>query len=254
MRGAQISLLLLCGPSQPANKPITYPEHQNLRYYLDSRGKKQPIKTPADWEIRRKHILANMQLVMGEVPGGGKRVPLSVQSVEEVQIGKLIRRKITYQSEPTDRVGAYLFLPASGRVVPAVLCLHQTTPIGKAEPAGLGGDPNLHYAMELAERGFTTLAPDYPNFGDYKFDPYSHGYVSATMKGIRNHRRALDLLSAMPEVDRRRIAVIGHSLGGHNALFLAAFEPRAAAVVTSCGFTSFAKYYGGNLTGWSHAG
>jgi len=24
--------------------------------------------------------------------------------------------------------------------------------------------------------------------------------------------------------------------------------------VTSCGFTSFRKYYGGDLTGWSHAG
>ncbi|HUQ93036.1 MAG TPA: acyl-CoA thioester hydrolase/BAAT C-terminal domain-containing protein, partial [Bryobacteraceae bacterium] len=74
------------------------------------------------------------------------------------------------------------------------------------------------------------------------------------MKGIRNHRRAVDLLASLPEVDARRIGVIGHSLGGHNSLFLAAFEPRVAALVTSCGFTSFAKYYGGNLTGWSHAG
>jgi pimeloyl-ACP methyl ester carboxylesterase len=48
--------------------------------------------------------------------------------------------------------------------------------------------------------------------------------------------------------------VIGHSLGGHNALFLAAFEPRLRAVVTSCGFNSFFKYMQGDLTGWSHAG
>ncbi len=96
--------------------------------------------------------------------------------------------------------------------------------------------------------------PDYPNFGDYKFDPYSHGYASATMKAIVNHRRAIDLLQAMPEVDPERIAVIGHSLGGHNSLFLAAFDPRIKAVVTSCGFTSFFKYMGGDLTGWSHKG
>jgi hypothetical protein len=48
--------------------------------------------------------------------------------------------------------------------------------------------------------------------------------------------------------------VIGHSLGGHNALFVAVFEPRLKAVVTSCGFNSFFKYQDGDLTGWSHAG
>src|SRR5581483_2671126 len=50
-----------------------------------------------------------------------------------------------------------------------------------------------------------------------------------------------------------RIGCIGHSLGGHNSLFTAAFEPRIRAVVTSCGFTSFPKYYGGNLKGWTSA-
>jgi hypothetical protein len=33
-----------------------------------------------------------------------------------------------------------------------VLCLHETISIGRAEPAGLGGKPNLHYAAELARR------------------------------------------------------------------------------------------------------
>jgi predicted dienelactone hydrolase len=135
-----------------------------------------------------------------------------------------------------------------------MICLHQTTELGKGEPAGLGGNADLHYAAELAARGYVTLAPDYPNFGEYRFDPYAAGYASATMKGIRNHRRAVDLLASLPEVDRRRIGVIGHSLGGHNALFLAAFEPRIQAVVTSCGFDSFFSYKAGDLTGWSHAG
>jgi pimeloyl-ACP methyl ester carboxylesterase len=47
---------------------------------------------------------------------------------------------------------------------------------------------------------------------------------------------------------------MGHSLGGHNALFLAAFDSRVKAVVVSCGFNSFFKYQGGDLSGWSHAG
>jgi len=137
---------------------------------------------------------------------------------------------------------------------PAMLCLHQTIEIGKGEPAGLGGSADLHYARELAERGYVTLAPDYPNFGEYKLDVYGRGYVSATMKGIVNHMRAVDLLQSLSQVDPERIGVIGHSLGGHNSLFVAAFDERLKVVVTSCGFNSFAKYYGGDLTGWSHNG
>ena len=113
---------------------------------------------------------------------------------------------------------------------------------------------NLKYALELAKRGYVTLAPDYPNFGEYTFDPYSNGYLSASMKGIWNHMAAVDLLQSLPEVDPERIGCIGHSLGGHNSLFLAVFDTRIKAVVTSCGFTSFYKYYGGDLTGWSHKG
>src|SRR5262249_28594147 len=43
-------------------------------------------------------------------------------------------------------------------------------------------------------------------------------------------------------------------LGGHNTMFTAAFDERIKALVSSCGFTSFPKYYGGNLKGWSHGG
>src|SRR5262245_46995604 len=42
-----------------------YPEHQELGSYLDAKGARHEIRTIADWEIRRRHILANMQLVMG---------------------------------------------------------------------------------------------------------------------------------------------------------------------------------------------
>jgi dienelactone hydrolase len=132
-----------------------------------------------------------------------------------------------------------------------MLCLHQTTRIGKGEPAGVGGIPDLHYALELAQRGYVTIAPDYPNFGDYHFDSYASGYASATMKGIRNHMRAVDVLESLSEVDPKRIGCIGHSLGGHNTLFVAAFDERIRTMVSSCGFNSFKKYYGGNLAGWS---
>jgi dienelactone hydrolase len=106
--------------------------------------------------------------------------------------------------------------------------------------------------VELARRGYVTLAPDYPYFGDSKdANPYALGYASATMKGIWNHMRCVDLLQSLPEVDGQRIGCIGHSLGGHNTLFVTAFDPRIKAAVSNCGFTSFPKYYKGDLTGWS---
>jgi dienelactone hydrolase len=236
-------------------KPPFYPDKAKLLIWLDEAGKERAITNAQDWPKRREHILANMQLVMGPLPDASRKVPLDVQAVETIELPNAIRKKLTFAAEKDDRVPAYLFIPKSLKgKAPAVLCLHQTTGIGKGEPAGLGGDPNLHYALELAERGYVVLAPDYPNFGDYKCNPYERGYASATMKGIWNHMRAVDLLQSLPEVDGERIGCIGHSLGGHNTLFLAAFDTRIKVAVTSCGFNSFPKYYGGDLAGWSHAG
>ena len=110
----------------------------------------------------------------------------------------------------------------------------------------------MHYAKELAKRGYVTLSPDYPSFGeskDYNFD--ADNYTSGTMKAIYDNTRAIDLLQSLPEVDPNRIGCIGHSLGGHNTLFTAVFDERIKAAVTSCGFTSFHKYKGGDLNGWT---
>jgi len=202
---------------------------------------------------KRKSFLGAMQLVTGLFPRGRRGRPDSTVD-ETADFPSFTRRKIRYRSEADDWVPAYLFVPKAKVPAPAMICLHQTVRLGKGEPAGLGGNPNLHYARELAERGYVKLAPDYPNFGDYVFDPYARGYASATMKGIWNHMRAVDLLESMPEVARRRIGSIGHSLGGHNTLFLGVFDQRVQAMVTSCGFTSFPRYKGGDLSGWSHKG
>jgi dienelactone hydrolase len=226
-----------------------------LSAYLDAAGKMQPITDAVDWQQRRAHILANMQLVTGPLPDRSDLIPLDMEVLETVSLSWGTRKKVTFAAEPGDRVPVYLLIPGKlTRKAPAMLCLHQTTQIGKGEPAGLGGKPNLHYALELAERGYITLAPDYPNFGDYTFDPYDHGYVSATMKGIWNHMRAVDLLQSLPEVDAEHIGCIGHSLGGHNTVFVAVFDTRLKVMVSSCGFNSFFKYYGGDLKGWSHKG
>src|SRR5712672_3368142 len=90
------ALMLFVGSANvhAEEKAPLYPEHQNLLYYLDNAGQKHPVKTVADWEIRRQHILANMQIVMGPVPPASKKVPLDPKILEEVQLaGSLLRKK-----------------------------------------------------------------------------------------------------------------------------------------------------------------
>jgi hypothetical protein len=246
-------LLLLSALAAPPALP-DYPDHANLETVRDGEGKLVPVASKADWGVRRDHVLGGMQQAMGPIPGPERRVPLDVRVLEETDQGDFLRRKIDFASEPGDRVPAWLLIPKRPGPLPAVLALHQTVAIGKDEPAGLGGKENLHYGLELARRGYVVLIPDYPRFGDYKVDVYALGYQSASMKAIWNNMRGVDLLADLPRVDPERIGAIGHSLGGHNALFTAAFEPRIKAAVTSCGFTRFGRYYNGDLTGWSHAG
>jgi dienelactone hydrolase len=237
-------------PSVPA-----YREHQDLSYYLDANGQRHSVRTVADWEVRKSHVLAHMQEVMGPLPKPTVPVPLDVRTLGEVRVGPIVRRKIDYHTDsPARRVSAYLLLPAGEAKRPAVLCLHQTIKIGKDEPAGLGDNVNLQYALHLAKRGYVTLAPDYPSFGEYRydFDP-KDGYVSGSMKAIYDNIRALDLLQSLPQVDGKRIGCIGHSLGGHNTMFTAAFDPRIKVLVSNCGFTRAHKYYGGKLAGWTSA-
>lgn len=200
----------------------------------------------------RPTALKRMEQVTGPLPAEDDKVALDVRVTREEKLDGHVRKELSYAAETGDRVPAYLLVPTgfTGKR-PAMLCLHQTVAIGKGQPVGLDKDANKHYALELVKRGYVCLAPDYPSFGDYKYDFKNAAHASGTIKAVWNNIRGVDLLQSLPDVDGNRIGAIGHSLGGHNALFTAAFDERIKVVVTSCGFCSFAKYYGGNLTGWT---
>jgi len=181
-------------------------------------------------------------------------VPLDVERelVEETE--QYRRYRVTFAAAPDERVIAWLLIPNNlTERASAMLCLHQTVRIGKDQPIGLGSRPNRKYAHELANRGYVCLAPDYPSFGEdtFDFEAAAGRWQSGSMKAIWNNIRSIDFLETLPEINPDRIGVIGHSLGGHNALFTAAFDQRLNAVVTSCGFTEFHAYYGGDLKGWT---
>ncbi|MBL8818335.1 MAG: alpha/beta fold hydrolase [Planctomyces sp.] len=231
-----------------------YKDHTKVMMLRDASDQETPITTPEQMGIRRAHILDGMMEAMGPFPSPEQRVPLDIRVESEEMADGYLRKRISFASEPDDRVPAWLLIP-NGKADrgAAMLCLHQTIGIGKGEPAGLGGSRNLHYAHELAQRGFVCVVPDYPSFGDYEYDFRTKGshYKSGSMKAIWNNVRAIDVLESLPEVDPDRIGCVGHSLGGHNTLFTAAFDQRIRAAVTSCGFTAFHHYYEGNLAGWT---
>ena len=220
----------------------------------DTKARQLAIGTLSDWMVQRERILRCVQRVMGRFPSPDPPVPLEPKILSESQAGSIVLHKVAYHTDSTSaRVHAWLIAPRKrvADVMPAVLCLHQTTPVGKDEPVGFAGNANLHYARELAERGYVVLAPDYPSFGEYDYDFETDDYASGSMKAIYDNTRAVDYLRTLDYVDPNRIGVMGHSLGGHTSIFSAVFDSRLKAVVSNCGFTSFAKYYGGDLTGWS---
>lgn len=218
-------------------------------------GMRRQVETAQQYATRRWQTLLDMQAVMGTFPGQVKRCPLDMKVLEEADCGSYVRRLIDYQSEPGSRVTAYLLIPKavldSGQQAAAVLCLHPTdNKIGHKVVVGLGGRANRQYASELAERGYVTLSPSYPLLADYQPDVKALGWQSGTMKAIWDNIRGLDLLDSLPHVQAGRYGVIGHSLGGHNAVYTACFDDRLVAIASSCGLDAYPDYYQGDPKRW----
>lgn len=222
-------------------------------WYADSVAIVRPVETVADWQVRRAAILRAMQEVMGPLPDRADLPPLNLRVLASVDGEGYVRQTIRVNSGDGDDIPAYLYVPTgeSGRR-PAIIALHPTGAPGK-DLIDASGKLNRTYAAELAQRGYVVIAPDYPSFGELKdYDFAADRYDSGTMKAIANHMRCIDMLQCREDVDPQRIGVIGHSLGGHNALFLAAFDERVKVTVTSCGWTPFHHYYGGKkLVNWA---
>lgn len=246
------------------DKADFHQQPSGLLTYADENGAQKKVQTAGDWRKKRGQIISRMQQVMGPVPDtvGLGAPPVQVVSQENRKGYTLFN--IRYLAAPQEWVPAFLYVPQrsdENKRRPAMLVLHSTGDLGKAIVDGQGALQNRAYAKELAERGYVVIAPDYPSFGDLKdYDFSTDRYESGTMKGIFDHLRAVDLLVARDDVDPNRIGVIGHSLGGHNAIFTGCFDERLRVVVSSCGWTLFDHYdigeagtktHGGKLGPWA---
>jgi hypothetical protein len=171
--------------------------------------------------------------------------------------GSYLRRKISIQVQPNDRMPCWLLIPKQlltdkpTRRAPAIICFYGTTSgAGKDVTVGLSGRApgtppvrNLAFAIDMAEAGFVALAPDYLRDGE-RIKPGRRAYDTTDFydkfpdwsihgKDVWDTMRAVDYLQTLDFVDPEKIGMTGHSYGGHSTIFAAALEPRIKVAVAN---------------------
>lgn len=131
-------------------------------------------------------------------------------------------------SEINNTVPAELYLPANiapGMEMPGVVCLHIM---------GNGSfDLERMVCLALARQGVATLFFKLPHYGERGGTLGKAGLVVSedTLiegfdQGVADARRAVDILSSLPEIDANHIGITGISLGGIQAASICRTEPR----------------------------
>jgi fermentation-respiration switch protein FrsA (DUF1100 family) len=223
--------------------PATTPPSRPLSPLLvDSAGR--AITTLDGWRRRRTALerawldeLGSLDLERGRPP--------RVEILEQDRVGDVIRQRVRYLIEPDISTEAYVLAPhGAGDRRPGAVVFHSTTPESIRQPAGLADMREKHLGLSLARRGFVAICPRnflWPETARMAAEDQTrrfrarHPRAMGMAKMLFDGQVALDLLSARPDVDRDRIGCIGHSLGAKEALYLAAFDPRVKAVVSSEG-------------------
>ena len=190
------------------------------------------VKSEEDWGKRRKEILEYWNGLMGTWP------PLLTDQKFEIisseQRENFTEHKVHFRWLPNEVTDAYLLIPQNIKgKLPAVVSVYY-------EPeTGVGKSGELRdFAYQLAKRGFVTLsigiratsaAKDYslywPSIEYAKVQPMSMlAYAAAN---------AWYALASRPEVDSKRIGIVGHSYGGKWAMFASCLFDKFACAAWS---------------------
>jgi dienelactone hydrolase len=140
--------------------------------------------------------------------------------------------ELNYAGDGGDRVPAWLLIPPGNGPFPAVIWGHW---LMKGSPLN-NKDEFLEEALVLARAGVVSVLIDAPQA--------RHGYAEAQdlMEYVKQQseaashqvidlRRAIDLLLLRHDVDRRRIAYVGHSWSAHVGAILAGVDTRVCCYV-----------------------
>jgi hypothetical protein len=185
-----------------------------------------PVKTPADWRRRRNEILGYWNGVMGEWPPLIEKPKIDILQTSGRE--NFSQSKVLVEIAPGQKDAGYLLVPRGDGPFPAVV-----VPFYEPETSiGLGKEPLRDFAYQLARRGFVTLSigspggdARKPDPGSKKLQPLSYlAYVGAN---------CYNALAVLPQVDPKRIGIVGHSYGGKWAMFASCFYEKFAAAVWS---------------------
>jgi dienelactone hydrolase len=158
--------------------------------------------------------------------------PLDVRIISTREQDGARVHDLTYASPPASRVKGYLVVPPGPGPFPGLLFLHW----------GFGSRASfLPEALAYARAGAVSLLIDAPGMGSREREekPRLDQADSARrflLQCITDLRRGVDLLCSRQEVDRQRLAYVGHSLGSSvGGPFLGA-EERIRSAVLMAGF------------------
>ena len=205
---------------------------------------RRAITTATRWLQRRTRLERNWQRLLGSIDVSRARPP-SVDVVGEEIVEEVVRQRVRYDSEPGVPTEAYILKPRTAKGLrPGAIVFHSTFPESIRQPAGLADVPEKHFGLALARRGFVTFCPRnflWPETARMAADEETrafrtrHPRARGMAKMLFDGQVALDILAAQPGVDPKRLGCIGHSLGAKEALYLAAFDRRIRATVSSEG-------------------
>ena len=159
-------------------------------------------------------------------------------------------RDITYATLTKGTNAATLITPRTQAAAPApaVLFVHWYGP-----PAPTSNRTQfIPDGIALAERGVTSLLIDTPWSVPTYFRTRTRAEDYArSVQQVRDLRRALDVLTAQPGIDRARFAYVGHDFGAMYGTIAAAVDPRVTHFVFMAATASFSDWflYGPKLEG-----
>jgi dienelactone hydrolase len=190
-------------------------------------------------------------------------VPLDPVVEERTEAHDHVRETVALSTSPGVRFRVFVLIPRglAGKAA-GVLAIHQhhgEYDLGKSEPCGLFGNPDMAYGIELCRRGNVIIAPDLDGFEerqapaglqlrgtDYeRFIATRHLAEGSSLQAryVWDLARTVDYLASRPEVDPARLGAIGHSLGGQEVCWALLFDRRLRAGVSSCGVGTLQSFF-----------
>jgi len=177
-----------------------------------------------------------------------KSVALDAKILRRIEMpaGGYVLEELSLQTLPDRRVHAWMAVPKERKgKVGAVLALHGHGGTGSQI---VRGESLYWYGRALAEMGYVIISPD---IGQHELQ-----HTNWTLMGERvwDALRCVDHLETRPEVDKKRMAVAGLSLGGETTMYVAAMDTRLKAVDSSGWLTTIDNMKHGHCPCWNFPG